>query len=86
MQGVGCWVLGVGCRVSMERWRYPRKLCLNKYELDKLVYNFENRLFQLWFTYKNELRISIAGKHIEVITLEHFKPRKITISFTLLIR
>ena len=46
----------------------------------------ENYLFLTVVSLQNDLRISCFGKNAEIIRVKHFQARKITISFTFLIR
>ena len=46
----------------------------------------ENYLFLTVVSLQNDLRISCFGKIAEIIRVEHFQARKMTLSFTFLIR
>ena len=50
----------------------------------KDIFNFKNWFFSLWLIFTSDF-ISSAWKHTEIIRIRH-KPRKTTISCTLLIR
>ena len=52
--------------------RYPVKLCLVKYEFDNNAFNFENWLFLIVVSLKNDLRISAAGKNMEIVLIKHY--------------
>ena len=48
------------------------KLCLVKYEFDNNAFNFENWLYLIVVSLKNDLRISAAGKNMEIVLIKHY--------------